>query len=90
MACQFPIKEKIKSELELHLESEGWEHLYNYNPEKGVFKDGKWISQKDEIVSRLRENPRFQDVRIEDQAYDKDGNLISTHKAVYVKLTPSL
>jgi hypothetical protein len=81
------VMEKKKSKLQIKLESEGWRLLTN--------EDLMWDKSGD--MNRPRLSPKtaselideyfdmgFRNIRVE-QAYDIQGNLLSEHKAIYVK-----
>lgn len=63
-----------KSRLQETLESQGWEFLTNENPTREGHR--KYLRGLPE---------QFGEVRIEEEAYDCDGNSIPGYKAVYVK-----
>ena len=84
--------EKIKSDLQQMLETQGWEYLTNVSTTHDVEQvpnlDFIYLSRSSpksdfEIAAEFLSHPVFQDVKITD-AYNLNGEFIPGMKAVYV------
>jgi hypothetical protein len=83
-------KEKVKSKLQIKVESEGWEFLtneaisdYESDWDGSVVDKGSKRDDAD-IYMEFFNSGTYRGIKIED-AYDAKGNLLLSHRAVYVK-----